>query len=162
MITAEMIVMVVQPYPVMRRGCTVALCAGWCRLAACRCITLVRGYHLQLTCSIHNGGGSDSDGTWETGGKRWRKTAVEKRCDNPAFATLLVELLFHCFPVCDAENDRAKNWKDHICSWLTWSDGNGTPPLWHSCIFDSFVAFFCATGRGGARNGGDLHTYFLW
>ena len=70
-----------------RKGCTVALCAGWCRFAACGCITLVRGYHLQFTCSIPNGGGPDSDGTWETGGKRRGKIAVQKRCGYLAFAT---------------------------------------------------------------------------
>jgi len=111
--------MVVQPYPVMRKGCTVALYARWCRFAACRCITLLGGCRLQLTCSIPIGGGSDSDGRWDTGGERGGKTEVEKHSGALAFATLLVKFLFHRFPVGDAENDRAKNWKDHIFSCLT-------------------------------------------
>jgi hypothetical protein len=97
-------------------------------------------------------------------GKRREKTAgkteVKKRCGYLAFATLLVGLLFHLFPVGNAEIGNVKNWKGHVFSRLTWRDGNGSPPIWHSCIFDSFVTFFCATGRGSARNDGDLHTFF--
>jgi hypothetical protein len=99
-----------------------------------------RGYHTQLTCSILNGGGPDSDRTWEISGERRGKIEVEKRCGYLASATLLVEFLFHCFPVGNAENDRAKNWKDHVFSRLTCGDANDPPSLWHSCIFISFWA----------------------
>lgn len=44
------------------------------------------------------------------------------------------------FLVGNAENDRAKNWIGHIFCCLTWSEGNGIPPLWHSSIFISFSA----------------------
>src|SRR2546430_13342375 len=40
-------------------------------------------------------------------GKDGGKTEVEKRCGYLAFATLVVEFLFHCFPMGNAQNDRA-------------------------------------------------------
>ena len=52
--------------------------------------------------------------------------------------TIFVALLFHRFLVSNAENGRAKNWRGHIFSRLTWSDGNDTLPLWHSSIFAPF------------------------
>jgi hypothetical protein len=66
------------------------------------------------------------------------ETEVEKRCGYLAFATLLVEFLYHRFPVGKAENDRAKNWKDHVFPCLTPGDANETPSFWHSSIFVSF------------------------
>lgn len=73
-------------------------------------------------------------------GKDGGRLQLKKRCHYLAFTMLLVELLFHRFPVCDAENDRAKNWKGHIFSCLTWRDGNDTHAFWHSSIFASFSA----------------------
>ena len=114
-----------------------------CQVVQACCLPMYhpfQGYHLQLTCSIPNGGGPNSDGTWEKGGKRRGEIEVQKRCGYLAFAMLLVELLFHRFPVDNAENDCDKNWKDHIFSCLTCSDGNDIHAFWHSFISASFSA----------------------
>jgi hypothetical protein len=66
------------------------------------------------------------------------KVEVKKRCGYLAFATLLVGLLFHLFQVGNAEIGNVKNWKGHVFSRLTWSEGNDTPPFWHSCMFITF------------------------
>ena len=71
-------------------------------------------------------------------GKDGGRSKFKKRSGYRAFATLLVELLFHRFPVGNAENDRAKNWRADIFSYLTWSDENDTHAFWHSSIFASF------------------------
>jgi len=64
----------------------------------------------------------------------------------------LVEFLFHCFPVENTENDCAKNWKGHAFSRLTEGDANNALPIWHSCIFISFLRISPARSKPARRN----------
>ena len=75
------IVIVVQPHPlggmVARWHCV----PGSAGLLPADSSPSLGEYHLQLTCSILNGGGLDLDRTRGTGGERRGKIDVEKHCD---------------------------------------------------------------------------------
>ena len=73
-------------------------------------------------------------------GKDGEKTEVEKRCGDLASATLLVEILFHRFPMGNTEIGNVKNWKGHVFSHLTTGNANDALPIWHSSIFVSFYS----------------------
>jgi len=85
-------------------------------------------------------------------GKDGGKNEVEKRCGYLASATLLVEFLFHRFPVRNTENDHAKNQKGHASSSLNRGDANDALPLWHSSIFVSFWRISPACSDPAGRN----------
>ena len=69
----EMIVMVAQPHPAGGRVARRHRVPGDTGSLPADVPPFFRGYHHLFTCSIPNGGGSHSDRTWETNGKRREK-----------------------------------------------------------------------------------------
>ncbi len=69
----EMIVMVVQPQPVGGKVARWHYVPDSADVLPADVSPLYRGYQLQLTCSLLNGDGPHTDGTWEKEGKRRRK-----------------------------------------------------------------------------------------
>ncbi len=139
-ISAEMIVMVVQPHPAGGKVARWHCAPSDADLLPADVPPFSGDTIIYSLVAYPMGAGRTRMTPGKQAGKDGEKTEVEKRCVYLAFATLLVEFLFHCFRVGNAENDRAKNWKDHVFSRLTWGDANDTPSLWHSCIFVSFWA----------------------
>ncbi len=71
--TREMIVMVVQPQPVGGKVARRHYVPDGADVLPADVSPLYRGYHLQLTCSLLNGDGPQTDGTWAKDGKRRRE-----------------------------------------------------------------------------------------
>ena len=84
-----MIMMVVQPHPAVGRVTRGHRVPGDAGLLPADVPPCFRGYYHLLTCSIPNGGGSHSDRTWETDGKRRGKDRSRKTL------WLFASLLYH-------------------------------------------------------------------
>ena len=69
--------MVMQPQPFGGKGARWHYVPGGADLLPADVSPFYRGYHLQLTCSLLNGDGPDSDGTWAKDGKRRRERPKE-------------------------------------------------------------------------------------
>jgi hypothetical protein len=110
-ITAEMIVMVMQPHPARGKVARWHCVPGDADLLPADVSPFSGDIIFNSLVAYPMGAGRTRIAPGKQAGKDGGKTDVEKRCGYLAFATLLVEILFYFFLVDNAENDCAKNWK---------------------------------------------------
>jgi hypothetical protein len=118
-ISAEMIVMVVQPHPAGGMLARWHCMPGGAGLLPADVPPYSRGIIINSLVAYPMGAGRTRIAPGKQAGKNGGRTDVEKRYGYLASARLLVDILFHNFPVGNTEIGRAKNWKGHGVSRRT-------------------------------------------